>query len=90
MSIDQREEIIRVLVLVGLADDWHVGPDPTDIRDMMILQSKRGRKVSVPVSLPDLSDNPDDETKTKRIRTAVEKAIVLAHVIRRNKPRSSR
>ena len=77
MSIDQRAEITRVLALMGLAEDWHVEPDPNNSPDMVIL---RGRKVLVPVSLPNLGDNPDDEVKTKRIRTAIAKAIVLAHV----------
>ena len=86
--IDRREEITRVLVLMGLADDWHV-EHPADVRDVVIIQSKRGPRVSVPVSFPDVSDNPDYETKTNRIQTAIAKAIVLAHVIRRNKPRLS-
>lgn len=86
MSIDQAAEIIRLLALMGLAEEWHVEPDPNGIPDMVIL---RGRKVLVPVSLPDLGDNPDDVTKTKRIRTAIAKAIVLAHVVRPRKPRSS-
>ena len=86
--IDRREEITRVLVLMGLANDWHV-ERPADVRDVVIIQSSRGPKVSVPVSFPDVGDNRDDETKTYRIRTEIAKAIVLAHVIRRNKPRSS-
>ena len=78
MSIDQAPEITRVLAQMGLAEEWHVEPDPNGIPDMVIL---RGRKLLVPVTLPDLDDNPDDETKTKRIRTAIAKAIVLAHLI---------
>ena len=77
MSVDQGAEITRVLALMGLAEDWHVEPDPNGLPDMVIL---RGRRVSIPVSLPDLGDNPDDEIKTERIRTAIAKAIVLAYV----------
>ena len=58
--VDQHAEITRVLALMGLAEAWHLEPDPNGIPDMVIL---RGRKVSLPVSLPDLGDNPDDEDK---------------------------
>ena len=75
---DQAAEITRVLAQMGLDEKWHVEPDPNGIPDMVIL---RGRNVLVPVSLPDLGDNPDDETKTKRMQTAIAKAIVLAHVL---------
>ncbi len=52
--IDRREEITRVLVqLMGLANDWHV-ERPADVRDVVIIQSSRGPKVSVPVSFPDV------------------------------------
>ena len=84
--VDQHAEIIRVLALMGLAEDWHVEPNPNGMPDMVIL---RGRRVSVSVSFLYLDDNPADEIKTKRIRTAIAKSIVLAHVIRTNKPRSS-
>ena len=29
--IDQRAEIIRVLALMGLAEEWHVESDPNNI-----------------------------------------------------------
>ena len=53
--VDQHAEIIRVLALMGLAEDWHVEPNPNGMPDMVIL---RGRRVSVSVSFLYLDDNP--------------------------------
>ena len=72
---DQRAEIIRLLELLGIAQEWHVvKPLPGEIRDQVLIQNEaRQIKVEVPLSSENIQ-NLSDEKKIAIIRNALVKA----------------
>ena len=69
---DQRAEIIRLLELLGIAQEWHVvKPLPGEIRDRVLIQNEaRQIKVEVPLSSENIQ-NLSDEKKIAMIRNAL-------------------
>ena len=72
--LDQRAEIIRLLELLGIAQDWHVArPLPGDMRDQVLIQNEaRHVNVEVPLSFENIQDL-SDERKIAIIRIAIVK-----------------
>ena len=86
--LDQRTEIRRLLKLMGLANEWHlVAPNTGDLRGKVTIQNEPGLKVEVPLSSADLNEIGDDETKISRMRLAITKALLSAHVMAPDRPR---
>ena len=72
---DQRAEIIRLLELLGIAQEWHVvKPLPGEIRDQVLIQNEaRQIKVEVPLSSENIQ-NLSDEKKIAIIRNVIVEA----------------
>ena len=72
--LDQRAEVIRLLELLGIAQDWHVlRPLPGDMREKVLIQNEaRHINLEVPLSSENIQDLPD-EKKIAIIRIAIVK-----------------
>jgi hypothetical protein len=86
--LDQQTEIARLLKLARLANKWRlVEPNPSAARGKVTIENEPGVRVEVPLSVADLNEIVDDETKISRLTLAVTLALLLAHVMGTDTPR---